>query len=257
MVNIVLAGAWQPRGELARLKRYYERLKPLYSHIVVALKSGEPDEAEIRTWFHSQGIRYQLYDGWSGRHTVLKLALEANADFIHYVDMDRLVRWVELYPDELKHTVERIPLHDLLLIGRTSGAYVTHSRTLIETEALPNRFFSFWLGSASVMDLSAGSRGFSRRAAELVLKHSSDVNALAMDIAWTVLIHRAKLNWDYIEVNGLDWETADRFQDRAANANQQRDLAAEHDNDPSHWELRVRIAQEMTELGIAAIQQDL
>jgi hypothetical protein len=187
----------------------------------------------------------------------MRLALQADADFIHYVDMDRLVRWVELCPDELQRVAQRIPSVDLLIIGRTPAAYSTHSRTLIETEALPNIFFSYWLGSSSVMDLSAGSRGFSRRAAELVLKHSADVNALAMDIAWTVLTHRAKLHWDYVEVEGLDWETADRYRDSAANAEQQRELAAEHDSDPKHWELRVRIAQEMAQLGIAAIQQEL
>jgi hypothetical protein len=251
-MSVVLACPWQPRGELSRFLRFFPRLQKIYAHFVIALSEHD---AAIETALDSLGVRYAFYEDWRGRHMVLRMGLETPADFIHYVDFDRLVRWVELRPDELEATVERLQKCDSLVIGRTPVAYATHSKTLIETEWLPNRFFSHWFGRE--MDFSAGSRGFSRRAAEFILRHSTDMNSLSMDIGWAVLVKRAGYSLDYIEVDGLDWETADRFRDRAADEKAQRELAEEIDAKPDSWKWRVKIAQELTHYGLEAITQSL
>ncbi|MBC8170591.1 MAG: hypothetical protein H7X77_02930 [Anaerolineae bacterium] len=255
-MSVVLACAWQPRGEMQRFERYFSRLQTIYDNIVVAVQAGEPGTPETVALLDKFGVPHRPYANWSGRHTTVKLALETGADYIHYVDMDRLVRWIELRPDELAQIVERLQTVDSLIIGRTPAAYATHSRTLVETEALPNAFFSHYLGRK--MDFSAGSRSLSRQAAELVLRCSPGENALVMDAGWAVLVHRAGLAWDYVEVEGLDWETADRYRDAAADSVIQRALAVQHDADPKQWDWRVRVvAQGITMLGLAAIQEDL
>ncbi|MBC8099866.1 MAG: hypothetical protein H7Y11_10520 [Armatimonadetes bacterium] len=255
-MSVVLACAWQPRGELHRLRRYFTRLQSIYDGgIVISLRNGDPDQVAVCAALEELALPYEFYYGWSGRHTCVRLGLTTTATHVHYVDMDRLVRWVELRPDELKQLVERVQMVDSLVIGRTPAAYQTHARTLIETEALPNMVFSQYLGRQ--MDFAAGSRGLSRRAAELVLSHTSEANSLALDVGWAVLVHRAGMTWDYVEVNGLDWETADRFREIAADSAAQRALAAEEDADIRNWSHRVWVSKEILRGGLEAMLQPI
>jgi hypothetical protein len=201
------------------------------------------------------GVPFTYYEHFSGRHAVLKLALEAGASHIQYIDMDRLVRWIELRPDELAAVARQVRTVDSLIIGRSEYANNTHSRTLTETERIPNLFFSHYFGQP--MDFAAGSRGFSRRAAELVLNNSTSDSALWMDAGWAVLIKRAGYSWDYVVVEGLDWETADRYRDRAATREEQQALADEQDQDAHLWLMRARVAQEITRYGLLAMDLPL
>jgi hypothetical protein len=255
-MKVILACAWQPRGELARFQRYLPRLHDIYGagNIVITLMQEDADESLLAALMEL-GIPYELYGQWSGRHRVLRLALEHGADYIHYVDMDRLVRWVELYLDDLQRTVEKLQTVDCLFIGRTPEAYATHTRTLVDTERLVNTVFSHHFGQP--MDFAAGSRGFSRRAAQLILANRSEQNSLAMDAGWAVLVLRAGLSWEYIEVDSLDWETADRYRDTAAGREEQQVLAAQQDADPDTWRWRISIAQQILDHGLKALTQPL
>lgn len=252
-MSLIFASPWEPRGELNRLLRYYPRLQAIADGLVVALPS-ESYCAEVEA-LERLGIAYTFYEGYSGRHRVMSLALTTPADHVQYCDMDRLIRWLELRPDELAQVVQKTQTVDMLIVGRTPYANMTHSRTLTETERVPNMVFSHWFGRE--IDFAAGSRGFSRRAVELVLGHSTDDNALWMDAAWAVLVRRAGYTWDYVAVDGLDWETADRYLDVAATPQQQADLRAQQDNDPQLWALRAHIAQEITRLGLLALDLPL
>lgn len=249
-MSLIVASPWEPRGELNRFLRYYPRLQSIFDGGLVVGLASHTHPAEIDA-LEQLGIQYGFYEHYSGRHLVMRLALETDADYIQYCDMDRLIRWLELRPDELRETARRVQTTDMLIIGRTPEAYGTHSRTLIDTEAIPNRVFSDYFGQA--MDFSAGSRGFSRRAAQLVMHFTaSPENALWMDAGWAVLNKRAGYTWDYIEVDGLDWETADRHLEQAATREQQQALAHIQDQDAGLWQLRARIAQEMTHFGLLA-----
>lgn len=252
-MTIYLASPWVPRGETARLLRYYEALTRIYDGLVVGLSS--PEERGAAAALESLGVAFTYYERFSGRHAVLKLALEAGADYIQYIDMDRLVRWIELRPDELAAVARQVRTVDTLIIGRSEDANNSHSRTLTETERIPNLYFSHYFGRR--MDFAAGSRGFSRRAAELVLRHSTSDSALWMDAGWAVLVKRAGYSWDYVVVEGLDWETADRYRDRAATREEQQALADEQDQDPHLWLMRARVAQEITRYGLLAMELPL
>jgi hypothetical protein len=195
-------------------------------------------------------------DGWeTGRFSALNAALATDAGFIHYVDCDRLVRWVETRPDELRRTVEAITRTDCLVIGRTPDAFATHPRALQDTERLSNRVFSSLLGRP--LDFSAGSKGFSRAAAEFLRTACVPSGVMGTDSEWIVLLHRAGYRIDACEVDGLDWETADRYLDHAADPETQRRAAAEYDADSKHWAFRVAVAQEIVEAGFAALARPL
>jgi hypothetical protein len=78
-----------------------------------------------------------------------------------------------------------------------------------------------------------------------------------MDAGWAVLVKRAGYSWDYTVVEGLDWETADRYRDRAATREEQQALADEQDQDPHLWLMRARVAQEITRYGLLAMDLSL
>jgi hypothetical protein len=107
------------------------------------------------------------------------------------------------------------------------------------------------------MDVSAGSKGFSRRAAAFVMANTVPGRALGADGEWTVLLHRADFQLNYLEVDGLDWESADRYQARAADGHRQRQLADEYDANAENWAARVQVALEITQAALDAMQRTL
>jgi hypothetical protein len=248
--GITLACAWNPRGELPRLIRLMPQIRALYTGLAVSVPQDDL-RPELARELESLGVQAMPFVGWSGRHTVIHLALDMPGAHLHYVDLDRLLRWLETRPHELAACVDRIRESDCLIIGRTQAAYETHPRSMIETEQTANLVFSHWFGQPA--DTCAGSKGFSRAAAEFVLAHSPSDNSLRMDAEWPILLRRADFSLDYVEVDGLDWETADRYLPYAADAEAQKSLAARVDQDVDHWLLRVRVAREIVQFGLAAM----
>jgi len=255
MTRIVLACSWYPRGEMVRFQRYLPRLRSLYDDVVVAVSQSDADFDVITEWLHAEQIPFEVFEGWSGRHVCVRLAVQHGADFIQYADLDRLLHWVECYPDELADVVDRLSAQDLLILGRTADAWATHPRSMFESEALFNTVFSDYFGRE--MDFGAGSRGLSRAAAEFVLRHSGDGDALAMDAGWSVLLKRGGFQWDYAACDGLEWETADQYHDTAADQAAQSALAEESDSKTAHWALRVQVARKIIHYGIQAMNHDL
>jgi hypothetical protein len=236
------------------LQRYYPALSRLYESIAVAIPGDVNDEV-VGGLRSLPNLRYIHAGFLSARHSVVELALEADTEHIHYIDMDRLIRWVETRPDELESAVERMQTVGTLIMGRTENAYNTHPQALHQTEALANAALSHWFGAA--MDFCAGSRGLSRSAAAYVLARSPRDMALRMDAEWAVLLKRGGFKVGYIEADGLDWESADQYQDRAANRERQRRLADEYDQQAEHWALRVQVAQDILQAGLEATRCDL
>ncbi len=253
--SVCLAMTWNPRGETERLRRLYPVFSKWYSGMVV---STPPDaDADALDLLRSlPDVRLGMRDGWeSGRMTALELALQTGADFVHYVDCDRLIRWCELRPDELRRTVDAVQTVDYLVIGRTEAAFATHPQSLQQTETVTNAIFSHLVGQR--LDLCAGSKGLSRAAVEFLLANADPALALGTDSEWVVLLHRAGFSIRPLLVDGLDWETADRYLPQAADAETQQRAAEAYDADAKHWELRVRVQQETVQAGLTAFRQPL
>jgi hypothetical protein len=144
---------------------------------------------------------------------------------------------------------------DCLVIGRTENAFATHPRCLRDTELITNQAFSHLLGQP--LDLCAGSKAFSRAAAEFLARNSQPSRGWCTDAEWIVLLHRAGFSIESILVDGLDWETADRYLPHAADAEAQRNAAEAYDLDPQNWESRVRVAHESIQAGLSALERSL
>ncbi len=72
-----------------------------------------------------------------------------------------------------------------------------------------------------------------------------------------VLLNRAGYRIKYVEVDGLDWESADQFRMEAADAETQRQARAAYDANPEHWAWRVKVADEVVTTGLWAANQPL
>ena len=254
-MTVALASPWNPRGELSRFQRLHPLLQSIYSDMIVTLPP-QVDAQVVEALKSLPHVTALVTPEWKqGRYLSLKTALQTGADYIHYTDFDRLLRWVETHPDEWRQTVQVVVLSDCLVIGRTQQAWETHPRALRETEALSNSVFSNLLRLP--LDLSAGSKGFSQAAAQVLIANTRPDRPMGADSEWIVLLHRAGFAVDTIQVDGLDWESADRFRNIAADGNAQREAAAKYDLDPQHWSMRVAVAAEIIESGLDALGREL
>ncbi|OGO63662.1 MAG: hypothetical protein A2Z45_05485 [Chloroflexi bacterium RBG_19FT_COMBO_55_16] len=254
-MSIALASAWHPRGELSRFKNLITELEQVYVGMVISL----PPEADTEVVRALQGVGHLqvvITPFWSGgRHLALEKALETSATHLHYVDFDRLVRWVETRPEEWRQTVAAIQEVDCLVVGRTEAAYRSHPQALYQTEAISNLVTSYLVGKP--LDVSAGCKGFSRRAAEVLMANCTPGKAFGTDAEWLVLLKRAGFEIDTLAVDGLDWESADRFLERAADPQDQLQAAEVYDADPQNWFKRVRVAMEIIQSGLEAEERYL
>lgn len=254
-MSLVLAATWQPRGEGPRLARLYAQLAKVYTAMTLTLPPGA-DLAQVQPLRQLPKVKFIQTSDWTlGRYLALRVALDHPCSHLQYADLDRLLRWVETRPDEWSQTIERIQRADCTVIGRTEQAWNTHPQAMRETERIFNLVFSHILGQA--VDIGAGSKGFSRAAAEYLIANSRLHRAIGSDAEWPVLLHRAGFSLKAVFVDGLDWEAADHQQDQAASLEAQRQLAEKYDRSVGNWERRVQVALEIVETGLAALNQPL
>lgn len=251
-MSVVLTCTWRPHGELPRLLTYLPQIQALYAHIVVALI--DYDSETHATLKRMPEIQLALPpDGAHSRMAALHAACATDAPHLHYCDMDRLIRWIETQPEELRRTVEAISTVDCLILGRTAAAYISHPEAMIATERVINEVASHLLDLP--VDICAGSKGLSRKLVRFLLPRIPTDSW--GDVSWAILAQRAGFTVDYLAAEGLDYETADRYQPRAADAAAQRRLGETIDCSPEEWARRVRVAQEILAEGLLAHKQPL
>jgi len=135
---------------------------------------------------------------------------------------------------------------------RNSGkrAFATHLPYQAETERLANPVFSKVYGQDR--DITSGSRGLSRRAAELVLIHSREEGA-GVDAEWPLIVDRfPELRSGYILCEGLEFETADRYQAEIAQAGGLEHWLEAQSARPELWVHRLRVTCEIAEAAFRA-----
>ena len=231
---------------LAQALRVLPRLQELYAAIVLVVA---PDTGR-RTVETLRGRGVEVVERAEPgsiktlglvRHATLRAGLERGSSHLHYCDWDRAIHWAELYPDELRDVVGAITRHDFLILGRTPRAFATHPRQQRDTEALINHVFGLAFGQD--LDVTAASRGLSRRAAEALLALRAPEPSLGNDCAWPlVLARQPELVIGYARTDGLEWETPDRYGDEIALAGGLDAWIANFDAAPGRWEFRTRLA---------------
>ena len=255
-MSVTLACTWRPHGEMPRFQRLFSQLREAYAALVIAVP-GEVDPADldaVRALERHDGVLVVAPpDRTQTRHAAIRTALQTQATHVHYVDMDRLLRWVETRPDAWQKIVAAVQTTDCLIIGRSETDFRTHPQSLQLTETIVNTVFSHLLGMA--VDLCSGTKGFSRRAAQFLVDHTSP--GQWADAEWPMLLHRAGFKIDAVTADGLDWETADRHQAQAADAETQRRLADLYDRNPNSWAFRTQIALDIVREGLDTSRREM
>lgn len=237
----------QPDERLVPLMR--EHLPPLVARYAAATAyCSRESRATVLDLLRQQGVAVGVSDIAAGgihhigrvRRETIRLGLQAGTSHLQMCDFDRALHWSAHHPQELDHVIATIPDHDLLVLGRTDRAWRTHPPYQAETEPLFNKVFT--LVSGLPWDVGAGSRGLSRRAAETLLRLSTE-ETVGVDAEWPLLL----LNCEGFAVGhrpceGLEFETADRFGAEIEAAGGYRAWEAQMSADPARWVFRLEIA---------------
>jgi hypothetical protein len=251
--DLALASTWNPRGEATRLAAMWDRICSVYSSVSIVVPPEAPC-AELEQETRVPGECFHPAPDWKlGRHLALQRAADNEAPAIQYLDMDHLLRWIETYDGEWRDIASRAARSKFLVIGRTPRAYSTHPMAIRETEAPINRLFSRVFGRP--MDVCVGARGMTREVTRFVLQEGKATEAFCVDTEWPAIAYSHGVALDYVEAEGLDWESADRHQSSAASAERQLRLAAQYDQDPSNWAYRRKSARAMIRSGVAALRR--
>jgi len=175
------------------------------------------------------------------RRGALECALRLEAPAILFCDFDRVLHWAECYPNELPHVARELATRDFTVLGRTERAFGSHPRIQRDTEAIVNTVYASVSGYA--WDVTAAARGISRRAAATILD-GCDEQSVGTDVAWPLFLQRhGGFTIGYRAIEGLEFETADRFVDQVAAAGGLAAWMAQLDADPQRWVERLEVAR--------------
>jgi len=175
------------------------------------------------------------------RRKAVALALREQPDAILYCDADRVLHWAESHPDELVCVVAGLGEADFTVLGRTAQAYASHPRSQRDTEAIVNHLFARVTGWE--WDVMAGTRVLSARAAADIVSHCED-DGISTDVSWPLHLRAAGgYTLGYREVEGLEYETADRYSAEVAAAGGQAAWLEELDADLRRWAYRLEMAR--------------
>jgi hypothetical protein len=182
------------------------------------------------------------------RRKMLRAGLRAGTSHLQTCDFDRALHWAVHYPGELEAVIADIPNYDLLVLGRTDRAWATYPPYQAETEPLFNKVFALVTGQP--WDVGAGSRGLSRRAAEILLELSRE-QTIGIDAEWPLLLlERDSLCVGFRACEGLEFETADRFGPQIEAAGGYAAWEAQVSADPARWTFRLKIALLIAEASV-------
>jgi hypothetical protein len=175
------------------------------------------------------------------RRDAIALALRFNCRFLLHCDCDRALHWAERYPQELEQAAVRVTDYDFTVLGRTPRAFDSHPRIQRDTEAIVNHVFAAVSGHA--WDVTAATRGLSRRAAETLLAGCPD-EEVSTDVSWPLFLKRAGgFSLGYFATEGMEFETADRYGEEISQAGGLARWTAELDADPRNWAHRLDMAR--------------
>jgi hypothetical protein len=173
------------------------------------------------------------------RRQALRLGLKLGTEHMHFCECDRLIVWATRHSGELIDVTAKIGEQDLLIIGRTNRAFLTHPITQRDTEGPVNAVCSYLLGRT--LDVTCASRGLSRSAARYVLAHSK-AKGYETDVEWPFIVFKRKsFSTNYVAVEGLEYEDWLKEPDSIARLGYKKWLQIK-DSDRKEWALRMKWA---------------
>jgi hypothetical protein len=231
------------------------KIKSIFSKLTVCCTPATPDEVLkflIKEDFEVvAGLRMIQVDNYK---TAIKLALDQivspENEKIFYCDFDRLIHWINTYPDELAKTLKNNSDVEYLHIGRTQRAFSSHPVTQKETEIMVNELGSRILGFSETRDLISVCFLFTKDLGEKILKIKNTTKTGFYGI-WPVIFWSSTNQRRYVENDGLEWETPDQFLPEISNIGYEDWL--KKFQTPNEWKKRVQLLHdvllELTEIG--------
>ncbi len=204
-----------------RLKEIIPRalplIKNLFSKIVICV--SKPTTEEVMDFLKNKGFTVIKNDTNANIDTYRK-AIERAIKLIHddkvqrilSLDFDRLIHWAWKYPEELIKTIKASENFELIHISRSCHAFETHPATQQETEGLVNLLASKALGFPNTIDIISVCDFFTKSLAEKML-NLKNFTKTGFYCTWPMLLWILAKSKTYIEVEGQEWETPDRFED--------------------------------------------
>jgi hypothetical protein len=165
----------------------------------------------------------------------------ADSQRIFYIDFDRLIHWITNYPNEFLESIEKVNSSELTHFGRTPKAFSSHPLTQKNTERIVNFLASQLLGFNETKDFISVCFSFTVQLADLILSKKYYTN-MGFYAAFSVLLWNYADSKQYIEVEGLDWETPDRYQETIIKKGYERWL--EIFQSSSEWNMRVSLVED-------------
>jgi hypothetical protein len=235
-----------PDGRMIdQITRMVPRLRQLFSGI--AVQATDVTDAQGLAVLERAGaaVRQMPAAGHvflgKARRGAVAFGLAFDPDVMLFCDLDRMLHWAEYYFVELECAVTHIQEHDFTVIGRTSRAFATHPRTQRDTESIVNHVFTQVSGHA--WDVTAAARGLSKRAAIAIVAGCLE-DSVGTDTAWPLFLERTGgYSLGYLETEGMEFETPDRFGDQIAALGGLAAWMQRFDLDVREWALRLEIAQ--------------
>ncbi len=125
---------------------------------------------------------------------------------------------------------------------------VAHYKKLIDSVISYSKHFKHFLPEKT-------KEVFSEFLAQYIVDNCISDNSIGSDAEWPIRLKQAGFRLEYIQVEGLDWESADQFQLHAASAEEQAQAARDYDTDPKNWSRRIEIANEIIQTAIEVSQK--
>ena len=200
-----------PGALLGDIARFLPKLQRLYGTVAVA--TSPPTDDRVRALLAEHGAnagsppsntRGPLY------RLSLRKALAGDAARVHYLDFDRALHWMARRPAELAALLARARRRPALLIGRTPRAHASHHEALVATEADAGERFAARLGLRGRVDFLVPSFVLRRAAVSRLLARSRARDS-TMYGEWVGLLAGLGEPLTYVECEGLEFETPDRF----------------------------------------------
>ena len=216
-ISIILSSTFHdPQFKLkSLLKSALPLIKDLFSKLIVICTPATGDD--VSDFLTHEGFKVATSSSMrqiDNYKKAVKVALNfiesPQTEKIFYIDFDRLIHWINTYPDEITKTLKGNIDVDYLHIGRTSRAFNTHPITQRETEIIMNELGSKALGLLKTIDIISVCFLFTKELGEKIIK-IKNYTTTGFYCTWPVIFWKLASKKRYVEVEGHEWETPDRF----------------------------------------------
>jgi hypothetical protein len=234
-----------PDGKLLpMLSTYGSALTKLYSGNI-GVSVTDQTQPQMITLLKKCGIYCRIvstehrFIGEDMKNT-LKLGLHFKTHAIHFVDFDRALHWVKKFPIELRDIVRLVASSNgFISFVRTKRAFLTHPYTQQSTEKVINMIASE--EAKRTVDIMSGSFAFETSFAKIAIQElkRKDFGVYA---EFLMIALRHKFLIDTIEVDGLEWETPDQFQDEIRRTSY--DTWLHNFQSLSEWQKRIALLED-------------